>query len=227
MGRRWRTSAMALEAGVMADGGGGQDTGSLPTKSADGKLSYVGKKRRAPEDGAPAIPTRKDKARAKRLKKAAAGKTGAEADAAVALAAAPKAPAPTSVAPSRANIVALCEQIMADPPAAFRREKPKTEHGTAPGPVPPATVELLHDMCQGNTEMAVLALLSAAAVWSDVLPSDRIRMPTEAELSQRTSKEVLKRRKRDSNMLTCYAAFVKVRLSLKHASPPTPHHTPR
>jgi len=49
-----------------------------------------------------------------------------------------------------------------------------------------------------------LVLLSLLAVFRDIIPSYRIRLPTEAELSQKVSKEVKRVREYERAMLASY-----------------------
>lgn len=58
-------------------------------------------------------------------------------------------------------------------------------------------------------QVARLALLSCAAVYKDVLPSYRIRLPTEKELAMPVSKEVKKLREYESTLLRAYQVYLK------------------
>ena len=59
------------------------------------------------------------------------------------------------------------------------------------------------------TQVARWALLSCAAVYKDVLPSYRIRLPTEKELAMPVSKEVRKLREYESALLRGYQTYLK------------------
>ena len=56
-------------------------------------------------------------------------------------------------------------------------------------------------------QVARLAMLSAAAVFADVLPGYRIRPPTEKELAMPVSKEVKRLRDHETGMLRAYQAM--------------------
>lgn len=63
---------------------------------------------------------------------------------------------------------------------------------------------LLTLLQDGDTKVQNLAMLSLLAVFRDVLPSYRIRLPTEKELEQKVSKEVQKTRDYERCMLSAY-----------------------
>ena len=56
----------------------------------------------------------------------------------------------------------------------------------------------------GDVKVQNLAMLSLLAVFRDVLPSYRIRLPMEKELQQKVSKEVQKARDYERCMLSAY-----------------------
>ena len=56
----------------------------------------------------------------------------------------------------------------------------------------------------GIMQVARLAMLSAAAVFADVLPGYRIRLPTDKELAMPVSKEVKRLRDHETGLLRAY-----------------------
>jgi hypothetical protein len=71
------------------------------------------------------------------------------------------------------------------------------------------TLLILHQMC-GDADPTVrrLAILSLTAVFRDILPGYRIRLPTKAELSVRVKKEVKKLRDFEAALLKSYQRFL-------------------
>lgn len=63
-------------------------------------------------------------------------------------------------------------------------------------------------------QVARLALLSLVAVFKDVLPGYRIRLPTEKELAMQVSKEVRKLRDFESALLKHFQAYLKGALAV-------------
>lgn len=57
---------------------------------------------------------------------------------------------------------------------------------------------------RGTPQVARLAMLSLAAVFKDVLPGYRVRLPTEKELAMPISKDVKKVRDYESALLRSY-----------------------
>ncbi|EOA33293.1 hypothetical protein CARUB_v10019801mg, partial [Capsella rubella] len=65
------------------------------------------------------------------------------------------------------------------------------------------------DLCKDeNTKIVKLGLLSLLAVFKDIIPGYRIRLPTEKENEMKVSKEVKKTRLYESNLLKAYKAYL-------------------
>ena len=79
----------------------------------------------------------------------------------------------------------------------------------------------LHDLCSDqDPQISRLAMLSLSAVFNDILPGYKIRLPTAKELAMPVSKEVQKVRSYESALLSAYQKFVKTLVfSAKHRHP--------
>ena len=60
-----------------------------------------------------------------------------------------------------------------------------------------------------DAEVRQLAMLSELAVFRDILPGYRIRLPTAAERAQKTTKEVRKIREYEAALMTAYQSYLK------------------
>ncbi|EIE19958.1 hypothetical protein COCSUDRAFT_44354 [Coccomyxa subellipsoidea C-169] len=78
-----------------------------------------------------------------------------------------------------------------------------------------ALVQLARDR---DELVARLAMLSLAAVFKDILPGYRVRLPTEKELAVAVSKDVKKVRDHESAMLRAYQAYLKALLDACNAA---------
>ncbi|BDA51329.1 Nucleolar complex protein 3 homolog [Coccomyxa sp. Obi] len=77
----------------------------------------------------------------------------------------------------------------------------------------------LVDLTRDRDELvARLAMLSLAAVFKDILPGYRVRLPTEKELAMPVSKEVKKVRDYESALLRAYQAYLKALLAACNAA---------
>ncbi|KAK8542514.1 hypothetical protein V6N13_136912 [Hibiscus sabdariffa] len=91
---------------------------------------------------------------------------------------------------------------------------------------PEANIRSLKEVLQftkdGNIPIVKLGLLSLLAVFKDIIPGYRIRLPTEKELEMKDSKEVKKMRFYESTLLSAYKGYLQKLLVLeKH---PIFHH---
>ncbi|XP_010417534.1 PREDICTED: nucleolar complex protein 3 homolog isoform X1 [Camelina sativa] len=77
---------------------------------------------------------------------------------------------------------------------------------------PEANIKSLKEMldfCKDkNTKIVKLGLLSLLAVFKDIIPGYRIRLPTEKELEMKVSKEVKKTRFYESTLLKAYKSYL-------------------
>ncbi|KAL2473247.1 hypothetical protein Fot_48983 [Forsythia ovata] len=77
---------------------------------------------------------------------------------------------------------------------------------------PESNIKSLREMLEiskdGNKAIVVLGLKSLLAVFKDIIPGYRIRLPTEKEQEMKVSKEVKKMRLYESTLLSAYKAYV-------------------
>ncbi|KAF5728194.1 Nucleolar complex protein 3 isoform 1 [Tripterygium wilfordii] len=87
---------------------------------------------------------------------------------------------------------------------------------------PESNIRSLKDMleiCKDDDDsISKLGLLSLLAVFKDIIPGYRIRLPTEKELEMKVSKEVKKRRQHESTLLSAYKAYLQRLLILEKKS---------
>ncbi|GMI85129.1 NucleOlar Complex associated 3 [Hibiscus trionum] len=110
---------------------------------------------------------------------------------------------------------------------AFETKKRKlAELGMALLSDPEANIKSLKEMLQlakdGDHSIVKLSLLSLLAVFKDIIPGYRIRLPTEKELEMKVSKEVKKMRFYESTLLSTYKGYLQKLLLLEKQ--PTFHH---
>ncbi|XP_031373761.1 nucleolar complex protein 3 homolog [Punica granatum] len=75
--------------------------------------------------------------------------------------------------------------------------------------------ELLHFCKDAHHRIVILGLLSLSAVFKDIIPGYRIRLPTEKELEMKVSKDVKKMRNYESNFLSTYKAYLQKLMALE------------
>ncbi|KAK8923962.1 hypothetical protein KSP39_PZI019540 [Platanthera zijinensis] len=68
--------------------------------------------------------------------------------------------------------------------------------------------ELLHICNEKDHNIAKLGLMSLVAVFKDIIPGYRIRLPTEKELEMKVSKEIRQTRFYESTLLSSYKAYL-------------------
>ncbi|ESQ27203.1 hypothetical protein EUTSA_v10018125mg [Eutrema salsugineum] len=87
---------------------------------------------------------------------------------------------------------------------------------------PEANIKSLKEMLEiskdENTKIVKLGLLSVLAVFKDIIPGYRIRLPTEKELEMKVSKEVKKTRFYESTLLKAYKAYLQKLVVLEKQS---------
>ncbi|KAH1032314.1 hypothetical protein J1N35_044488 [Gossypium stocksii] len=103
---------------------------------------------------------------------------------------------------------------------AFETKKRKlAELGMALLADPEANIKSLKEMLQfakdGDHSIVKLGLLSLLAVFKDIIPGYRIRLPTEKELEMKVSKEVKKMRFYESTLLSAYKGYLQKLLALE------------
>ncbi|KAL3746308.1 hypothetical protein ACJRO7_015289 [Eucalyptus globulus] len=87
---------------------------------------------------------------------------------------------------------------------------------------PESNIKLLKEMLQmcndHNHAIVKLGLLSLLAVFKDIIPGYRIRLPTEKELVMKVSKDVKKMRYYESTLLSAYKAYLQKLMVLEKVS---------
>ncbi|XVE63201.1 hypothetical protein DITRI_Ditri07aG0000600 [Diplodiscus trichospermus] len=103
---------------------------------------------------------------------------------------------------------------------AFESKKHKlAELGMALLADPESNIKSLKEMLQfakdSDHSIVKLGLLSLLAVFKDIIPGYRIRLPTEKELEMKVSKEVKKMRYYESTLLSAYKGYLQKLLALE------------
>lgn len=120
-------------------------------------------------------------------------------------------------------IAEISEAILEDPQAAFTSSKAANdedeaddEEGGANIPSKMKRVIDMADMSKNGGEEATtrLAILSLLAIFQDIIPTYRIRLPTAAERAVRVTKDVKKLWEYESKLLLSYQHYLKVLNSL-------------
>ncbi|KAL5811480.1 hypothetical protein ACOSQ4_028048 [Xanthoceras sorbifolium] len=114
-------------------------------------------------------------------------------------------------APQAAVLAEVKEDLTAE--EAFENKKCKlAELGIALLSDPESNIKSLKEILQiakdDNPSISKLGLLSLLAVFKDIIPGYRIRLPTEKELEMKVSKEVKKMRFYESTLLSNYKAYL-------------------
>lgn len=119
-------------------------------------------------------------------------------------------------------IAALSETIMEDPNKAFKKEREtsvvKASEGIAEATTTvrlPSKVEQLLDLSRphkngGDEYIATLGVMSLLAIFKDILPSYRIRLPTDAERAGKVSKETKQLWDFERATLTYYQQYLQL-----------------
>jgi hypothetical protein len=82
-------------------------------------------------------------------------------------------------------------------------------------------LRVLNEMARdADPQISRLAMLSALAVFRDILPEYKIRPPTEAELAVKASKEVQQLRDHEAALLKHYQSYLKLLLAAADEAPP-------
>ncbi|KAM1032269.1 hypothetical protein ACFX2I_035863 [Malus domestica] len=113
--------------------------------------------------------------------------------------------------PQEAVLAEVKQDLTAE--EAFESKKNKlAELGMALLSDPESNIKSLKEILQickdNNHAMVKLGLLSLLAVFKDIIPGYRIRLPTEKELEMKVSKDVKKMRLYESTLLSVYKAYL-------------------
>ncbi|KAF9682064.1 hypothetical protein SADUNF_Sadunf05G0069500 [Salix dunnii] len=123
--------------------------------------------------------------------------------------------------PQAAVLAEVKEDLTAE--ATFETKKHKlAELGIALLADPESNIKSLKEMLQfcldGDDALIKLGLLSLLAVFKDIIPGYRIRLPTEKELEMKVSKEVKKMRFYESTLLSVYKSYLQKLVLLEKKS---------
>lgn len=112
-------------------------------------------------------------------------------------------------------IADLSEQILEDPTSAFKQEREVSDDNPNTTVRVQSKVQNLLDLARphknGDSQyVASLAVMSLLAVFKDILPSYRLRMPTDAERAGKISKETKQQWDYERALLTYYQHYLQV-----------------
>ncbi|KAM7269130.1 hypothetical protein ACFE04_024627 [Oxalis oulophora] len=118
---------------------------------------------------------------------------------------------PNEETPQAAVLAEVQEDLTAE--EAFENKMRKlAELGTALLADPESNIRSLKDLLQlsrdNDSSIVRLALRSLLAVFKDIIPGYRIRLPTEKELEMKVSKDIKKMRFYESTLLSAYKAYL-------------------
>lgn len=120
--------------------------------------------------------------------------------------------------PQAAILAEVKEDLTAEEALESKKRK-LAELGMALLSDPDSNIRSLKEMLQISTDdnhsVVKLGLLSLLAVFKDIIPGYRIRLPTEKELEMKVSKEVKKMRLYESTLLKAYKAYLQKLLALE------------
>lgn len=123
----------------------------------------------------------------------------------------------------QAAVLAEVEKELTMEEANEARKYKLAELGTALLEDPESNIKSLKEMLQiskdGDHAIQVLGLKSLLAVFKDIIPGYRIRLPTEKELEMNVSKQVKKMRFYESTLLTVYKAYLQRLIALERKAP--------
>ncbi|KAK9056872.1 hypothetical protein SSX86_024236 [Deinandra increscens subsp. villosa] len=120
---------------------------------------------------------------------------------------------------SQAEVLAEVEEDLTVEEANAKKKYRLAEIGTSMLMDPEGNIKSLKEMLQickdGDHDILILGLKSLLAVFKDIIPGNRIRLPTEKELAMVVSKDVKKTRFYESTLLTVYKAYLQKLMSLE------------
>ncbi|KAI3675652.1 hypothetical protein L1987_85244 [Smallanthus sonchifolius] len=123
---------------------------------------------------------------------------------------------------SQAEVLAEVEKDLTAEESNEKKKFRLAEIGTSMLMDPEGNIKSLKEMLQickdGDRDILILGLKSLLAVFKDIIPGNRIRLPTEKELAMVVSKEVKKTRFYESTLLTVYKAYLQKLMSLEKVS---------
>ncbi|XP_071697229.1 nucleolar complex-associated protein 3 [Rutidosis leptorrhynchoides] len=119
---------------------------------------------------------------------------------------------------SQAEVLAEVEKDLSVEEANEKKKFRLAEIGTSMLMDPEGNIKNLKEMLQickdSDQDLMILGLKSMLAVFKDIIPGNRIRLPTDKELAMVVSKDVKKTRFYESTLLTVYKAYLQKLMSL-------------
>ncbi|PWA67388.1 binding protein [Artemisia annua] len=120
---------------------------------------------------------------------------------------------------SQAEVLAEVEKDLSVEEDNEKKKLRLAEIGTSMLMDPEGNIKNLKEMLQickgGDQEILILGLKSLVAVFKDIIPGNRIRLPTDKELAMVVSKDVRKTRLYESTLLNVYKAYLQKLMSLE------------
>nr|XP_043622694.1 nucleolar complex protein 3 homolog [Erigeron canadensis] len=120
---------------------------------------------------------------------------------------------------SQAEVLAEVEKDLSAEESNEKKKFRLAEIGTSMLMDPEGNIKNLKEMLQickeGDQDILILGLKSLLAVFKDIIPGSRIRLPTEKELAMVVSKDVKKTRFYESTLLTVYKLYIQKLMSLE------------
>ncbi|KAL7593854.1 hypothetical protein Lser_V15G35417 [Lactuca serriola] len=120
---------------------------------------------------------------------------------------------------SQAEVLAEVEKDLSVEESNEKKKFRLAELGTSMLTDPEGNIKSLKEMLQlckdGDPAISILGLKSLLAVFKDIIPGNRIRLPTDKELAMVVSKDVKKTRFYESTLLTVYKAYLQKLMGLE------------
>ncbi|KAL4554492.1 hypothetical protein LXL04_039323 [Taraxacum kok-saghyz] len=120
---------------------------------------------------------------------------------------------------TQAEVLAEVEKDLSVEEANEKKKFRLAELGTLMLTDPEGNIKNLKEMLQisrdGDQSISILGLKSLLAVFKDIIPGNRIRLPTDKELAMVVSKDVKKVRLYESTLLTVYKAYLQKLMGLE------------
>ncbi|CAM8992703.1 unnamed protein product [Rhodiola kirilowii] len=128
-----------------------------------------------------------------------------------------------SQATSQADVLAEVKEDLSTEELAENKKRRLAELGMSLLADPESNIKSLKEMLQlskdSDSEIVKLGLLSLLAVFRDIIPGYRIRLPTDKELEMKVSKVVKKTRFYESTLLSAFKAYLQGLISLEQELP--------
>uniref|UniRef100_A0A7N0UTD6 Nucleolar complex protein 3 homolog n=1 Tax=Kalanchoe fedtschenkoi TaxID=63787 RepID=A0A7N0UTD6_KALFE len=201
---------------------------ALPIKNFDGTLQYITVDRTVKQEEAETVDSEKNgdaiegmvrltkadkRAKLKKAKKDTK-KKGKEHD---------EREIQDSQATAQADVLAEVKEDLTAEELTESKKRRLAELGMALLSDPESNIKSLKEMLQlskdSDSDIVKLGLLSLLAVFRDIIPGYRIRLPTDKELEMKVSKVVKKTRFYESTLLSSFKAYLQRLIALEHDIP--------